>query len=189
MSDVGEVLAATASRLRRSTVRVHDAQGCCSGSGVAWGGRGDLILTNAHVVGGGGDAVVECDGGRRARAHVIARDTRLDLAALHVPGTTLPLAEVRRARSVAPGELVLAVGNPLGLVGALSVGLVQRCNARWVVADVNLAPGNSGGPLADAAGRVVGINSMVAPGLAYAVPSAAIAAWLERLRLGAMRAA
>jgi serine protease Do len=87
-------------------------------------------------------------------------------------------APVRDSATLVPGELVVAVGNPLGFVGAVTAGLVQRCNARWVVADVRLAPGNSGGPLADTAGRVVGINSMVASGLALAVPSAAVRAFL-----------
>jgi serine protease Do len=187
MSDVGGALAATAARLRRSTVRVHDAAGRGSGSGVVWS-RGDVIVTNAHVV-CTRDAVVEYAGGRRVRARVVARDTSRDLAALHVPGAALPAAEVRPSSGLLAGELVLAVGNPLGLVGALSVGLVQRCSARWVIADVKLAPGNSGGPLADAAGRVVGINSMVAGGLAYAVRSDAVATLLERLRLVVTRAA
>lgn len=187
MTDVGGALAAAAARLRQSTVHVHDGGGRGSGSGVAWD-RSDLIVTNAHVV-HARVALVEYAGGRRAPAQVIARDTRRDLAVLHVPDAALPPAGVRSARGLMPGELVLAVGNPLGLVGALSVGLVQRCNACWVVADVKLAPGNSGGPLADAAGRVVGINSLVAGGLAYAVPSEAVAALLERLRFGATRAA
>ena len=99
----------------------------------------------------------------------------------------MPVA-VRSSSDVAPGELAVAVGNPLGLVGALTAGLVQRCNARWVVADVRLAPGNSGGPLADGAGRAIGINSMVAGGLALAVPSDAVTAFLaagrSNVRLG-----
>ncbi len=187
MSELSRDLAAVAARLRRSTVRVHDAAGRGSGSGVAWG-RGDLVVTNAHVA-RAEDAIVEHDEGRRIQARVIARDRRSDLALLRLRGAALPVAEVRASRALVPGELVLAVGNPLGLVGALSVGMVQRCNAAWVVASVKLAPGNSGGPLADASGRVVGINSMVVGGLAYAVPSEAVAALLERLRLGAMRAA
>jgi len=82
-------------------------------------------------------------------------------------------------------QLQQAVGNPLGLQGAVTAGLVHRCNRRWVVADVRLAPGNSGGPLADAAGYVVGINSMIARGLALAVPSSAVAAFLGEDALAA----
>jgi serine protease Do len=76
------------------------------------------------------------------------------------------------------GELVLAVGNPLGFVGALSTGIIHAAGSvrglgmsSWLQADVQLAPGNSGGPLADAQGRVLGINTMVAGGLALAIPS------------------
>ena len=111
--------------------------------------------------------------------HAATRDPGLDLVALRIaPSPALVAATVRDSRTLLPGELVVAAGNPLGLVGAVSAGLVQRCNARWVVADVRLAPGNSGGPLADAEGRVIGINSMVAGGLALAVPTAAVAAFL-----------
>src|SRR5207247_6092649 len=83
------------------------------------------------------------------------------------------------------GELVLAVGNPLGLNGALTTGVVHAVGSAdserghgWVRADVRLAPGNSGGPLADARGRVIGINSMIAGGLALAVPSNAVGEFL-----------
>jgi serine protease Do len=78
------------------------------------------------------------------------------------------------------GELVMAVGNPLGFVGALTTGVVHALTRRWVHADVRLAPGNSGGPLADARGRVIGINTMIAGGLALAVPSNSVTQFLRR---------
>jgi serine protease Do len=80
------------------------------------------------------------------------------------------------------GELVMAVGNPFGFIGALTTGVVHSTPSRkqWVAADVRLAPGNSGGPLADARGRVIGINTMIAAGLALAVPSNAVAEFLAR---------
>jgi serine protease Do len=184
-AELAHDLAAVTSALRASTVRVHDgARG--SGSGVVWS-AGGIVVTNAHVV-RSQRASVEFADGRRAAARLLKRDGPRDLAALRVDEKDLVPAPVRDAATLAPGELVVAVGNPLGLVGALSTGLVQRCNARWVIADVRLAPGNSGGPLADASGRVVGINSMVAGGLALAVPSNAVQAFLgesrERRRLG-----
>jgi serine protease Do len=163
--------------LRASTVRVHDEGGRGSGSGLVWDANG-LILTNAHVV-RGYSATVEFGERGRAAAEVVRRDDSRDLAALRVkPQAGLVAAPVRDSATLVPGELVVAVGNPLGFVGAVTAGLVQRCNARWVVADVRLAPGNSGGPLADTAGRVVGINSMIAGGLALAVPSAAVREFL-----------
>jgi serine protease Do len=76
----------------------------------------------------------------------------------------------------------MAVGNPFGFIGALTTGVVHSTPNRkqWVAADVRLAPGNSGGPLADARGRVIGINTMIAGGLALAVPSNAVDVFLAR---------
>jgi serine protease Do len=172
MSEVERDLAALGAKLRASTVRVHDGERG-SGSGVVWSPSG-LIVTNAHVV-RGRYADVEFEDGRRARGAVIRRDDARDLAVVRVNGAGLRHVSVRDSRTLLPGELVVAVGNPLGLVGALSAGVVQRRNPRWVVADVRLAPGNSGGPLADGTGRVVGINSLIYGGLAFAVPAEAVA--------------
>jgi serine protease Do len=174
-----ETLAQT---LRPSTVAVHDERAGGSGSGVVWDARG-LIVTNAHVVSSRNPIVVFADG-RRVRAALVGRDPERDLAALRLPRgleAHLDAAGVRDSATLVPGELVVAVGNPHGIAGAVTAGIVHRCNARWVVADVRLAPGNSGGPLADAAGRVAGINSMIARGLALAVPSAAVARFLRAL--------
>jgi serine protease Do len=175
-------LATLAQTLRHSTVAVHDERAGGAGSGVVWDARG-LIVTNAHVVSSRNATVVFADG-RRVRAALVGRDPERDLAALRLPrdleSHPAP-ACVRDSATLVPGELVVAVGNPYGVTGAVTAGIVHRCNARWVVADVRLAPGNSGGPLADAAGRVAGINSMIARGLALAVPSAAVARFLRAL--------
>lgn len=170
-------LANLAARLRAVTVRVIDEHGRGAGSGVVWD-RDGRIVTNAHVV-RGRTAEVRFDDGRSAQATVVRRDDARDLAELRLaPPSSMLVAQTRESRSLVVGELVAAVGNPLGLVGALTTGLVARCNARWVIADVRLEPGNSGGPLADTAGRVVGINSMVAGGRGFAVPSDAVAVFL-----------
>ena len=180
-TDLDRALAAVVASLAASTVRVHDERGRGSGSGVVWRADG-LIVTNAHVV-RGRSAEVELSGRGRVRAEIVRRDDRRDLAALRVGEAGLVAAAVRDAPALQPGELVVAVGNPLGLRDVATAGLVQRAGGRFVVADVRLAPGNSGGPLADAAGRVVGINSMVANGSGYAVPSQAVATFLgERVR-------
>jgi serine protease Do len=177
MSELDSGFAALAATLRASTVRVHDGERG-SGSGVVWAAQGSIV-TNAHVVRGRYADVVFQDG-RRERAVVLRRDDARDLAVLRVSvrGGELRPVNVRDSRTLLPGELVVAVGNPLGLVGALCAGVVQRRNPRWVVANVRLAPGNSGGPLADGTGRVVGINSMVANGLAFAVPTEAVEEFL-----------
>ena len=173
--------------LRRSTVQIRGThpRRASSGSGLIWD-RDGTILTNAHVIGPGphtvGHYTVELWDGRLFPAEIMERDDQRDLAMIRVQTTGLNAAEFRYA-PVKPGELVIAVGNPLGVTGALTTGVVHATGAVdglgrrvWVQAAIRLAPGNSGGPLADAAGRVVGMNTMIAMGgLALAVPSAAIA--------------
>jgi serine protease Do len=77
--------------------------------------------------------------------------------------------------------LVVAVGNPLGFTGAASTGVVHRLSedGSWLVSQLRLAPGNSGGPLANARGEVVGINTMIAGGLALSIPSVAVSDFLS----------
>lgn len=146
--------------LRRSTVSVDGA------TGVIW--RPDLIVTNAHVARGRRHTVRFWDG-RTIEAPVIKRDPRLDLALLSIASEIA--ASVGDSSALRPGQIVMAIGNPLGFIGALSTGVVHALDRRWVQADVRLAPGNSGGPLADVKGAVVGINTMIAGGLAFAVPA------------------
>ncbi len=179
---------AVAESLRRSTVHVRGndpRRG--GGSGIVWGSEG-LIITNAHVI-RGDHAVAELWDGRALEATLKKRDTRRDLALLEVPGTGMPAAQAGDSDLLRAGQLVVAVGNPLGFLGAVSTGVVHGQgpvrglgSQSWVQADVRLAPGNSGGPLADAGGRVVGINTMIAGGLALAVPSNAIASFLARTK-------
>jgi serine protease Do len=175
-------VAAVAERLRQSTVAVR-GRGPGGGSGVIWRAEG-LIVTNAHVA-RGSEAFVELWDKRTFPAKVVARNARRDLAALTIEAGDLPSAPIADSDALRVGQLVLAVGNPLGLVGALTAGIVHAIGPtensrgqRWVQADVRLAPGNSGGPLADVQGRVVGINSMIAGGLALAVPSNAVERFL-----------
>ena len=177
-----------AEKLRRSTVQVFSgrrgAQG--TGSGVIWSSDG-TVITNAHVA-LGDVARVELWDGRAIETRVAARDARADLAVLKLGVPGLPAVAWRDSASLRAGELVVAVGNPLGFVGALTTGVVHAAGAvrglgrrRWVQAAIRLAPGNSGGPLADAEGQVVGINTMVvAGGVALAIPSDRVAEFLKR---------
>ena len=172
-------LGAVAERLRRFTVRVLGDDGC--GSGVIWRPDG-VIVTNAHVARSGIQRVELADG-REFSGKVIVRDAKRDLAAIRIEGHGFPSITVRDARTLRAGEMVIAVGNPMGEVGAASVGIVHSApqNRSLVVADIRLFPGNSGGPLADVEGRVVGINTLVVAGLGCAIPSNAVARFLRGL--------
>jgi len=168
-------LGETAERVRRFTVLVQPG-GRGSGSGVLWS-RDGLMVTNAHVARGPRARITLWDG-REFAAEVAARDARRDLAALRITAPDLPAAASRDSSEVRAGEIALAVGNPLGFLGALTTGVVHGVgplrglgSRHWVQSDVRLAPGNSGGPLTDVEGRVIGINSMVAGRLALAIPS------------------
>jgi len=155
-----------AEKLRRSTVLVS-AGGRGGGSGVIWSSDG-TVITNAHVVRGSPISLQLWDG-REFQATVASRDPHRDLAMLRIGATNLPSALVADSSQVRPGELAIAIGNPLGFVGALTTGVIHTVGSvrglgsqSWVQANVRLAPGNSGGPLADARGRVIGINTRVA---------------------------
>jgi len=173
-----------AERLRRSTVLIHSG-GRGSGSGVIWSDDG-LVVTNAHVVRGSRVDVQLWDG-REFEAAIRSRDPRRDLAQLRIDATNLPAASAADSSEVRPGELAIAIGNPMGFVGALATGVIHAVGLlrglgqqTWVQANVRLAPGNSGGPLANAHGRIVGINTMVAGRLALAIPSNAVRDFLSR---------
>jgi len=171
-----------AEQLRRSTVLVSPG-GRGNGSGVIWSADG-VIVTNAHVARASQTRVQLWDG-REFDATLVSRDTRRDLAELRINAANLPAATPANSSQVRPGELAIAIGNPLGFVGALTTGVIHAVGPLrrfgpepWVQADVRLAPGNSGGPLADGRGRVIGINTMVAGRLALAVPSNAVTNFL-----------
>ena len=168
MQGFGEI----AERLRRSTVRVG------GGSGVVWSADG-IILTNAHVA-RTPEIAVELWDGRRFQARLAERDPRRDLATVRIAATSLEPAAAGDSSALRPGELVIAVGNPLGFSGALSTGVIHSIGGGWIRAGVQLAPGNSGGPLANAHGEVVGINTAIFGGLGLAVPSNTAADFLRR---------
>lgn len=174
-STFGEVI----ERLRRSTVAVRAHAGG-GGSGVIWTADGSIV-TNAHVVERSSAAEVEFWDGGRLTARIVQRDRRRDLATLCVEAIDLPAVTTGDSSALRPGELVIAVGNPLGFIGAASTGVVHAFHDRsWVVSQLRLAPGNSGGPLANARGEVVGINTMIAGVLAFAVPSRTVVRFLNQ---------
>jgi serine protease Do len=181
--EIAGELETLASHIRKSTVRIHTSRGRFDGvgAGVIWRLTGEqvVIVTNYHVVppGRGDDVSVEVSGNRVIDGGVVARDREHDLALItsHAApnglGTAATLGDARRLRV---GEIVVAIGHPFGVFDSLSVGIVHatpKGDDGLVCADIRLAPGNSGGPLATLDGVLVGINCMIARGLGIAIPA------------------
>ena len=150
------------------------------GSGVVFTGDG-FLLTNAHVVGGATSGTAAFADGSTSPFRVVGADPLSDLAVLRANGETPAPAELGEADRLVVGQLVVAVGNPLGLAGSVTAGVVSalgrslpargRVIEDVIQTDAALNPGNSGGALADARARVVGISTAVAGvGLGLAVP-------------------
>ncbi|HUZ18616.1 MAG TPA: trypsin-like peptidase domain-containing protein [Spirochaetia bacterium] len=154
-----------------------------AGSGVVFTPDG-FILTNNHVVENAKSITVTLTDGRSFSADVIGRDPDTDLAVIRVAGTTLPSAVFGDSEKLRVGQLVIAIGNPLGFQNTVSTGVVSalgrslrgergRLIENVIQTDVSLNPGNSGGPLVDSRGRVIGINTAMiqhAQGLSFSVP-------------------
>ncbi|BAY48250.1 peptidase S1 and S6 chymotrypsin/Hap [Scytonema sp. HK-05] len=208
MTRITDELATVAENVRKVTVQVRSSS-YGGGSGVIWQsslhplqlprqqGRdkdklllpgtegGSLIITNAHVA-TNNRATVELWDGRVFEAVRTNIDPTKDLAALKIDATDLPTATIGNSDALRVGEFVLAVGNPFGDSGAVTSGIIHASHQRMVIADIRLFPGNSGGPLADCLGRVIGINTMIVNGLGVAIPSLAVEGFLRgnRQKLG-----
>jgi S1-C subfamily serine protease len=160
------------------------------------------LLTNAHVVQGARRVSVALSDGTESSAQVIGEDPATDLAVVKIDGAHLPTAELGKSSTLKVGQLVVAIGNPLGFSFTVSAGVVSalgrslrardgRLMEAIIQTDAALNPGNSGGPLVDHRGRVVGINSAVifgAQGIGFAVP-VDTARWVlaELMRQGRVR--
>lgn len=180
-----------AEALRKSTVQLRSDNSRFEGSGSGIVISPDQVVTNAHVI-QTHNTVIEGWEGKTVKASVIKEDRRRDLALLAAPGLNAEPAILGDSDALRPGTAVVAVGNPLGFIGALSSGTVQRTlrldmgfrntvRQNWICSNVRLAPGNSGGPLANMRGEIIGINTMVATGgLAFSIPSRAVQDFLAR---------
>jgi serine protease Do len=186
-----------AAAVRPSVVQV--LPGSSGGAGVVLSCGGELVVvTNAHVARGSAGDRIRILSHRRTSYHVTVElaDAQRDLALLALPSASsgdLSPATLGNLATLRPGHLVLAIGHPFGLTNAVTAGIVHAVGAirsawelpprsrrlSWIQADIMLAPGNSGGPLLDIEGRVIGINTMVAGGLALAVPALDIRALLQ----------
>jgi serine protease Do len=191
MIDLVSTLAEAASevvlRVQRSLVVLHNGRHGI-GAGVIWS-RDGLVLTNNHVVANGRVRAALPDG-QELPTQTLAQDPEIDLALLRVEADNLPAALVADSRDLKVGQFVLAVGHPWGQRGFVTGGLIsglstaqtggRRGSVDVIRSDVHLAPGNSGGPLVNAAGAVVGINTMILGGdQGIAIPSHVASAFAE----------
>lgn len=167
-----------------AALAVRTSRGEGAGSGVSFTDDG-FLLTSAHVVAGAQAGVAEFTDGTESRFDVVGSDPLADLAVVRVRDGGAPPAALGDADKLRIGQLVVAVGNPLGLAGSVTAGVISALGRSLPVGDgrrarliddviqtdAALNPGNSGGALADSSGRVVGINTAVAGiGVGLAVP-------------------
>src|SRR6201995_2763970 len=189
LDEYSRVVVSVAERLtpKVASLRVPQARtpgrrsGESLGSGVVFTADG-FLLTNAHVVGRATGGTATFSDGTTAAFTVVGADPLSDLAVLRASGATPEPAELGEADGLRVGQLVVAVGSPLGLAGSVTAGVVSALGRSLPVGDhgviedviqtdAALNPGNSGGALANARAQVVGINTAVAgTGLGLAVP-------------------
>ena len=187
MSDELDAYSATVVRVAETVlpsvaslrVRTRRGQGAGSASVITNDG---FLLTSAHVVEGADGAEAAFADGTEVRTDVIGCDPLSDLAVLRSRGAVPPALTLGDAAQLRVGQLVVALGNPLGLAGSVTAGIVSalgrslptragRVVDEVIQTDAALNPGNSGGALADSTGRVVGVNTAVAGvGVGLAVP-------------------
>ena len=180
-------LAKVVGEVGRSLVQVRSGSRG-AGAGTIWHSKG-LVLTNAHVI-SHGPLHVTVPGGPALPARVLAHDAELDLAALMIEANGLPTIALGDSQKLRPGELVFALGHPWGVLGATTAGVVIGLETQgtepgssgreWIAASLKLRPGNSGGPLVDVQGRLMGINTVMAsPDVGMAVPVHVVKAFLR----------
>ena len=143
-----------------------------------------VVLTNAHVVAGAGEVTVRLSDRREFKARVVGTDRQTDVAVLKIDAKGLPAVRIGQAREVSVGQWVVAIGSPYGLENTVTAGIVSATSRAlpsegyvpFIQTDVAVNPGNSGGPLFNLAGEVVGINSQIYSrtggwkGLSFAIP-------------------
>jgi serine protease Do len=177
-------------KIAPSVVSVEHGRGHGSGFVLAQDG---YILTNSHVVAGAASVKVGFADGSHAQGAITGRDERTDLAVVRVNAYGLPSLKLADNDSVRVGQIVLAVGNPMGFQRSVTLGVVsaidrtlpgrQNLFEGLIQTDAAINPGNSGGPLVNADGHVIGINTAIVPyaqGIGFAVP-AQTAEWVATI--------
>lgn len=193
MNDIDEELVEMIERVKRSLVIVQNGH-MGAGAGIIWRQDG-LVLTNSHVVAGRGHYHVTLRDGLNFRAATLAADPEADLALLKIDADGLPAAMVSDSHNLRVGQMVFALGHPWGQVNYAtsgiisSLGIYQTRSGRsfpFIRSDTPLAPGNSGGPLVNASGAVIGLNAMIVGGdQGIAIPSQVAREFIEKALVGA----
>lgn len=185
-TNISTELTDIAQKIRNSSVKIRSGN-TGFGSGVIWKSDG-LIITNAHVA-TSKKLTVELSDGREFTAARTKIDPTKDLAALKVNSINLNLnsATIGDSEKLRVGEIALAVGNPLGDNNAVTTGIISQIQQNSIISDIQLFPGNSGGAMTDASGRVIGINTMIAYGLSVAISSNTVERFLETVNTNSSR--
>jgi S1-C subfamily serine protease len=187
LAELSRDLARLVAEAAPSVVGVELRRG--QGSGLVLAPDG-YVLTNAHVAAGRGELALRLPGGETAPGERVGADPRTDLAVIRAARGDLRALPLDESRRLEVGEIVLAIGNPLGFERSVSLGVVSALHRNLptrdgvidglIQTDAAVNPGNSGGPLLDAEGRVVGVTTAMLPwahGMAFAVP-ARTAGWV-----------
>lgn len=186
LQELNAELATMVATALRSVVQVHNGHGVGAGTILHADG---LVLTNAHVVRRRAPQVTLWDG-RTLPSRLLAVDERVDLAALAVSASQLPVLSLADGRGIRPGEWVISLGHPWGVVGASSGSMVIDVGhpleglpyrGPLIQVGMQLRPGHSGGPMINSRGELVGINTMIAgPQVGLAIPVQSVKRFLRQ---------